>query len=156
MGEATFERAAVWVLLNPSTGDTDRRPRPVLAYCRNRSQGWGFDGLVIVNLFAYRTRDPTRLRKQTAIGPANDRVLEVITAGCPLTVAAWGNHGANWNRSTEVRRVLEDPHCLRKNGMDTSLKGEPFHPRGLATDAELTRLPAIARYAEASRSGRSR
>jgi len=49
--------------------------------------------------------------------------------------------GANWVRSAAVRSVLTDPHCLRKDGQDTTVKGQPFYPKGVRLDAEIVLLP---------------
>lgn len=134
--------SVAWVLLNPSTGDSDGRPRPVLSYCRKRSEAWGYTGLVIVNLLAYRDRDPRKLREPLrAGGPDNDTALEIITGACALTVAAWGDGGAKSGRSAAVRPLLKNPHCLLKDGRNTSQLGQPFYPRGIARDANPVPLP---------------
>src|SRR5450830_63106 len=57
-GHADLATTAVWVLLNPATGDTERRHRPTLERCISRSRAAGFTGLVIINLFAYRDTNP--------------------------------------------------------------------------------------------------
>jgi hypothetical protein len=44
-------------------------------------------------------------------------------------------------RSAAVRSVLTDPHCLRKDGQDTTVKGQPFYPKGVRLDAEIVLLP---------------
>lgn len=86
---------AVWVLLNPATGDTERRRRPTLARCIIRSRALGATGLLIVNLFAFRHTDPKQLRTaDDAVGPANDDVLRVLTREGAWTVVAWGSHVA--------------------------------------------------------------
>ena len=140
-----LSRSVAWVLLNPATGDTDGKARPVLGVCRNFTRAWGYHGLVIVNLFAFRARDPKKLaalRTSTeAIGTDNDRALELITEECGLTVAAWGNHGDLWRRSTSVRRVLRDPHCLPKSGEVLSQQGEPFYPRAIRVGTGPLPLP---------------
>lgn len=156
-GAQTLATTVAWVLFNPATGDTEKRHRPVLDYCRQRSREWryggnSYTGLVIVNLFAYRATNPkklTRLSAEAAVGPHNDNVLEDITRGCGLTVAAWGNGNGSAidrSRSADVRPILEDPHCLQKKvggvWQDATKSGEPFHPARMAHAAKLIPLPS--------------
>ena len=104
---------AVWVLLNPATGDTERRRRPTLDRCVAWSRAAGFSGLVIVNLFAFRHTDPRELRAATdPVGPSNDQVLRVITKAGRQTIVARGAHGRLQGRSTLVAPVLDAPMCL--------------------------------------------
>jgi len=134
-------KTAAWVLLNPATGDTDGKSRPILTACRHRSSSWGCTSLVVVNLFAYRNRDPKQLAEGSAVGEHNNRALEVITGASGLTVAAWGAGGGKWQRSMSVRPWLDNPQCLPKNGTVTTLNGEPFYPKGIRLDTELVPLP---------------
>ena len=125
-GAPNLKTSVAWVLLNPSTGDTDGKPRPILTRLRHQSQQLGATGLIIVNLFAYRARDPKCLKPLTereATGPHNDTVLCATTAACGRTIAAWGNGGARWHRSTTVLSLLHNPECLPKNGLSLEHEG---------------------------------
>lgn len=58
------------MLLNPATGDTERRRRPTLERCISLPRASGHTGLVIVNLFAFRDTNPRNLRTaRDAVGP---------------------------------------------------------------------------------------
>jgi hypothetical protein len=132
-GDLDLATTAVWVLLNPATGDTERRPRPTLGRCISRSRDIGATGLVIVNLFAFRHTDPKKLRTAPdAVGPANDDALRELTSAGLRTIVAWGAHGRLHSRSREVARHLADPMCL-----GTTSRGEPRHPLYVAADAPL-------------------
>lgn len=132
-GAPDLASTAVWVLLNPATGDTERRARPTLARCISRSRAAGSTGLVIVNLFAYRDTDPRNLKSASdAVGPANDEVLRVITAAGEQTIAAWGAHGKLQGRSAQVGVLLDSPLCL-----GTTQRGEPRHPLYVSANASL-------------------
>lgn len=132
-GDTDLATTAVWVLLNPATGDTEQRHRPTLQRCISRSRTAGHTGLVIVNLFAFRDTDPRNLRAAyDAIGPANDEVLRVITAAGAQTIAAWGGSGHVHGRSAQVGPLLDSPLCL-----GTTRAGEPRHPLYVAADAPL-------------------
>lgn len=135
-----------WVLLNPLGSDSaERRRRPTLGYCRSQAQRWGYSGLVIVNLFAYRANAPAellRLPKEVAIGPHNDQVLQAISRLAFSTVAAWGNGGALWQRSHEVRSLIDDLRCVAdRHGPALTDRGEPRHPRTLPRIGMLSPLP---------------
>ena len=123
----------VWVLLNPATGDTEKRRRPTLEKCIARSRDAGRNGLVIVNLFAYRHTDPKALRlAEDPVGPANDETLRLLTEAAPRTIAAWGSHGKLHGRSRSVAPLLAHPMCL-----GTTLHGEPKHPLYVPGAADL-------------------
>lgn len=73
-GDTELGTTAIWVLLNPATGDTEQRHRPTLERCISRSRAAGHTGLVIVNLFALRNTDPRNLRTaRDPIGPLTTR-----------------------------------------------------------------------------------
>ncbi len=132
-GSGDLATTAVWVLLNPATGDTERRRRPTLDRCIGRSKDLGATGLVIVNLFAFRHTDPKQLRTASdPVGPANDDALREVTGAGAWTVVAWGSHGGLLGRSAAVGPLLSAPTCL---GVTAS--GEPRHPLYVTSDAQL-------------------
>jgi hypothetical protein len=132
-GNPDLATTAIWVLLNPATGDTDQRHRPTLERCISRSRAGGYTGLVIVNLFAFRDTNPRNLRTASdAVGPANDEALRVITKAGARTIAAWGGHGRLHGRSGRVGPLLDSPMCL-----GTTQRGEPRHPLYVSADTEL-------------------
>jgi hypothetical protein len=122
----------VFVMLNPSTADADRDD-PTIRRCSVYARRWGFEWLDVLNIFAYRSTDPSVLPKVPApIGPENDRYL--ITVGRnALVVCAWGKPGALYGRGREVAAMLRDrgvkPHYLKLNG-----DGSPAHPLYLKSD----------------------
>ena len=132
-GNEDLGSTAIWVLLNPATGDTEQRIRPTLERCILRSRAAGHTGLVIVNLFAFRDTNPRNLRSvPDAVGPANDEVLRIMTDAGAQTIAAWGAHGRLRGRSAQVGPLLESPMCL---GITT--RGEPRHPLYVPASAQL-------------------
>ncbi len=113
----------LFIGLNPSIAD-DKIDDPTLIRCMGFAKDWGFDGAVIGNLFAYRATDPRELPKaEDPIGPENDQWLRKLAKDATLILAAWGNHGTLMNRSTYVKSLLPELHCLKLNG-----SGEPAHP----------------------------
>jgi len=129
-------RRVVWVLLNPATGDTDGKPRPTLGRCINWSKEWGYGGLTIVNLFAYRATKPRDLKTaHDPIGPGNDATIERIAASTDRVVAAWGSHGRLLGRGRDVAERLPGALCLGHTH-----RGEPRHPLYVPATAALVSL----------------
>lgn len=125
---------AMFVGLNPSTADAERDD-PTVRRCIQFARDWGWGGVVVVNLFAYRATFPADLFRAAApIGPENDRCLAHRQGGAGVVVAAWGNHGIYRDRAAEVLSKLHRPHYLRLNG-----SGQPAHPLYLPSD--LTPIP---------------
>lgn len=136
-GIEDLARSVVWVMLNPATGDTDGKRRPTLERAIARSRAWDADGIVVVNLFAYRGTNPKVLSTVAdPVGPANDDALKLLTAQALRTVAAWGGHGGRQGRSTAVRPLLAAPLCL-----GTTQNGEPRHPLYVSSEAPAVALP---------------
>lgn len=122
-----------FVCLNPSTADALVNDATVERLQRRATQ-WQFDGLVVTNLFAFRSTDPRQmLTAADPIGPANDAAILDAVQNAGLVVAAWGNHGCHRGRSQEVRTLLREAgvalHCLKVSGT-----GEPSHPLYLSYD----------------------
>ena len=115
----------MFLMLNPSTA-TDTQDDPTIRRCIGYARSWGYGGLCVGNLFAYRATDPTALQRvDHPVGPDNDRVLRAMVAQCGLVVAAWGNYGARYGRRVqEVLGLVEQPlYCLRP-----LRSGHPAHP----------------------------
>ncbi len=115
----------MFLMLNPSTA-TDTEDDPTIRRCVGYARSWGYGGLCVGNLFAYRATDPTALRRAAhPVGPDNDRALRAMVAQCGLVVAAWGSHGAKYvQRVQEVLNLVRQPlYCLRP-----LRSGHPAHP----------------------------
>ena len=113
-------------MLNPSTADANRDD-PTIRRCIDFAQRWGYGGLLVGNLFAYRSTDPKGLlAADDPVGPENDRHLAHLAESCNIVVAAWGavSRPDHLRRATEVREIVG--HKLYCLGMTTS--GQPRHP----------------------------
>jgi hypothetical protein len=129
----------LFVALNPSTAD-HRQDDPTIRRCMGFARDWGYGGLVVANLFAFRTPLPAVLRQARApIGPRNDRWLARLAREAGLVVAAWGAHGTLADRAAEVARKLGDCHCL---GLTAA--GAPRHPLYVRKDAPLRPYSSVA------------
>jgi hypothetical protein len=114
-----------WVGLNPGTGDTDGKPRPTLRKVVAWAKTLQLDGVLVVNLFAYRATNPKALRTTSAdlVGGRNDEVLDWASSTAGRTLAAWGAGGRLARRGEAVTPMLRDPLCL-----GVTRHGEPRHP----------------------------
>lgn len=122
-----------WIMLNPSTADADADD-PTIRRCIGFARQWGFNGIRVTNLFAYRATRPDELCNpyRNPHGPLNHEYLAAERG--PITVCAWGSHRviearANIDQITGRSALM----CLGYNK-----DGQPKHPlyvpanRGLA------------------------
>lgn len=120
---------AMFVGLNPSTAD-ETNDDPTIRRCIAFAQAWGYEGLCMTNLFAFRATAPTEMmRANDPVGPDNDRTLRELAAAAGVVIAAWGVHGTYGNRHTVVRTMLPRLHYLR-----LTKDGHPGHPLYLPKD----------------------
>jgi len=128
-------RTVNFVMLNPSTADEFAND-PTVERCQRRTAVWGFDRLIVTNLFALRSTDPRALRTvDDPVGPRNDEFLVSCAFDADLIICAWGNHGAQAGRSSFVASMLQHLgkplHVLR-----LAKGGEPSHPLYLPYSAK--------------------
>ncbi len=113
----------MFVGLNPSTAD-ETVDDPTLIRCINYARAWGYGGVYMANLFAYRATKPgDMLAAKEPVGSDNDNWLQRLAKKSHLVVAAWGNTGSYLSRSEQVKNLLPNLHCLKMNKT-----GEPAHP----------------------------
>jgi hypothetical protein len=118
--------------LNPSTADAvqdDATIRVCVAYARR----WGFGGICMLNLFAFRARKPKdMLAAEDPVGPENDYHIEYLAARSTEVIAAWGAHGKHLAREAAVVSLLgRQLKCLSSNK-----DGSPHHPLYLPANLE--------------------
>jgi len=117
--------------LNPSTAD-EKTDDPTIRRCMGFAREWGFGGIVMLNLYAWRATQPTDLEAvQWPVGnPVNDGTIDREARRAALVVAAWGAslpRQGGQERADEVRARLEfDGLDLRVFGLTAS--GAPRHP----------------------------
>jgi hypothetical protein len=133
------KRVLVWICLNPSTANktvTDQTLRRIITITKNL----GYTELRIVNLFAFRSPDPSvMLGAPDPIGPKNDYWIRATIKDADRVIAAWGVNDKVRirNRAAQVIRLLGavELYCLdRSRNQD----GRPYHPRLAAPDTPLT------------------
>jgi len=118
--------SVLWIMLNPSTADATRDD-PTIRRCTSFARRWGYDGIHVVNLFAWRETRPQLLGLAAdPVGPMTDEHIKRLSQLSSVIVAAWGAHGERYNwRVQEVLRLLEgrEIRCL-----GTTRAGHPKHP----------------------------
>ena len=112
-----------FLMLNPSTADEFQND-PTIRRCVAFARMWGYGGLMMTNLFAWRATDPRNmLAADDPVGPDNDQTLRATWLNAAITVAAWGAHGTHQGRGAHVRAMLPALHYLR-----LTKDGHPGHP----------------------------
>lgn len=128
---------AMFIGLNPSTADEINND-PTVSRCIGYARRWGYGGLCMTNIFAYRATDPAVMKAHPApVGEENDRYLADLAARAGVVVAAWGTHGVHMGRGDQVRRMLPALHCLK-----VTQGGFPNHPLYLRKDLRPVPWPA--------------
>lgn len=114
---------AMFVGLNPSTAD-ETEDDPTIRRCIAFARSWGYSGLCMTNLFAFRATQPADMRAAAdPVGPDNDDWLRDAGSAAAVVVAAWGCHGVHQGRDAIVRALLPRLHYLR-----LTKDGHPGHP----------------------------
>lgn len=109
-------------------GDRDDQ---TIRKCCGFAKRWGYSGIIVVNLFAFRATDPKDLRElirhgklDIAIGEGNDEAIANAANEADLVVMAWGANAAHYpNRVAQVMKVFLRPFCIA-----TTVSGHPLHP----------------------------
>jgi len=113
----------MFIGLNPSTAD-ETNDDPTLTRCINFANSWGYGGVCMANLFAFRATKPQDMKTaKDPVGSNNDDWLLKLANEADLVVGAWGNDGSFLGRSKHVIKLIPELHCLKINK-----SGEPTHP----------------------------
>lgn len=138
-GEPGF-KVVNFIMLNPSTADASIDD-PTIRRCVGFAKSWGYGGLVVTNLFAFRATDPRELLDaDDSIGPLNDAYIARWAGGSDAVVCAWGSNARVKFRAPEVL------HDIRKAGkvpmaIRMTKDGHPSHPLYLPANLCPTPLP---------------
>ncbi len=129
---------ANFLMLNPSTAD-EVQLDPSCTRARVYAERWGFGGLIVTNLFAWRATDPDDMKAAPdPVGRGNDAAILRAAREAAIVVCAWGNHGAHLGRAEAVLALLAARGArlslLRMNGA-----GHPAHPLYLPGSLEPAR-----------------
>jgi hypothetical protein len=130
---------ACWLLLNPSTAD-ERKLDPTLRRCFGFSRSWGFGGMLVANIFAFRSPHPGKVYAASdPIGPQNDQHIRRLVRKADKVIVGWGVHGQLGGRADSVRALLSrcqiEAWCLGR-----TKDSHPKHPLYVASSTELVRF----------------
>lgn len=123
-----------FVMLNPSTADAEVDD-PTIRRCVGFARTLGFDGITVVNLYAYRATKPADLwlADEPTGGERNDDILREVghVAKHQTVIAAWGANA----RPDRVAQVTTTPgwDCVKALGVTKD--GAPRHPLYLRADS---------------------
>lgn len=130
----------VFIGLNPSTAD-ESRDDPTIRRCIGFAMNAGYGGLMMLNLFGFRSTLPgSLLLVADPVGPGNDAALQKWISNRATFCCAWGNFPLGDRRRAELlgARVFAVCRMLRESSADvralrlTSL-GQPEHPLYLSS-----------------------
>ena len=128
----------VFLMLNPSTAN-EVVPDATTRRCITFARAAGYGGLVLVNLYALRSRRPQVLQTHAdPIGAMNDEHIRAVVRRYRQVVCAWGavGHRSRLARMREVVALVQGAGgnllCL-----DTTQDGHPRHPLYLASSCVL-------------------
>lgn len=133
-----------FIMLNPSTADADVDD-PTIRRCVGLARSHGYTGVLVWNLYAYRTKSPPAMflaaRHADIVGPDTDALLEAGLLMCrdlgrPV-VAAWGANA----RLERVEQVLKMGGSETLHYLALTNSGAPRHPLYLPSDCELRPWP---------------
>jgi len=128
--------SVVFIGLNPSTAD-ETKDDPTIRRCIGYAKEWGYSGVFMLNIFAYRSTNPKDLRLvEEPIGSENDNYLKRYLS-ISLNVACWGIGGSHESRGQKVIELLgrENLMCLGQ-----TKDGHPKHPLYLKRGIEPVML----------------
>lgn len=128
-------RLCAFIGLNPSTA-TETVDDPTIRRCVGFCKSWGFDGYVMLNLFAFRATDPRDMKAHVEpIGDRNTYAILNWANCCSQIVAAWGNHGTHLNRAADLSYDLRD-HGYKIHHLGLTKTSQPKHPLYLRADTQ--------------------
>jgi hypothetical protein len=131
-----------FVMLNPSDADAERDD-PTIRRCMEFARREGASGIIVANLFAWRTPYSDELRRvDDPFGKDNRKAIETIAArsiesGMPV-VCAWGRHGALHGGAKTAVDIIRGagPGAILKC-LGKTKAGYPRHPLYLRRDQPL-------------------
>jgi len=124
---------AMFVGLNPSTAD-ETNDDPTVRRCIRYARDWGYAGLCMTNIFAYRATLPDDMKEVIdPVGPDNNRALIDVSRHAKIVIAAWGVHGSHLGRDEEIRKMIPELYYLK-----LTKEGFPGHPLYLSKTLKPT------------------
>lgn len=129
------DKCLAFIMLNPSTADEKVNDRTI-SKCISFSKSFGYDGIVVVNLYALRSTDPKNLlTHKDPVGPSNEEYLKYIADNYDMAICAWGNN-AKEDRVKQFINIFKNSKCqLMCLGINKN--GSPKHPLYVRSNSKL-------------------
>jgi len=120
-------RCLLFIMLNPSTADSTIDD-PTIKKCEKYAKREKFKSMCVVNLYAYRSTDPSivmRMGLVDAEGPDNESHIISSILLSDAIICAWGKHGGKGtHKAIKVLSTTDkEIFCL-----DINKDGSPKHP----------------------------
>lgn len=113
----------VFIGLNPSTAD-ETTDDNTIKKCIKFATSWGYGGLYMLNLFAYRSTNPYEMYNVAdPVGSKNNGYIQEYAKKSDKVICAWGNMGSYNGRSSNILKQLDNAYYIKLNKT-----GEPSHP----------------------------
>lgn len=132
----------LFIMLNPSTADADLDD-PTITKCIGFAKLWGYGGLFVANLWAYRATDPKELKHNPEIisedcfklRQVNNSFIALMSEQCKDVIFAWGtDKNALPFRTEQIIKKFPNGKAIT-----ISKHGKPCHP--LYLKKTLTPIP---------------
>jgi hypothetical protein len=124
----------MWLMFNPSTANA-LEDDATIRKCVGFSKLWGHGSMVVVNLYAVRSRDPKAVARMgpSSVGPLNDYWISQAVKGSRETICAWGcaQHMPTINHRAQellklIRTITWEEYPIKCLGLRKD--GHPRHP----------------------------
>lgn len=135
----------VFIGLNPSIATHDCEDRTILK-CVRYAHSWGYGGITMLNVFAFRDQNPEKLFAagksglDFIVGAENDKTIKLHTKKSKLVIACWGTNGNYMDRYQSLSKALE---AIQVKALKLSKYGFPRHPlylSGKISENDLVRF----------------
>lgn len=129
----------MWIGLNPSTAD-ETTDDATIRRCVGFSRRWGFGGIYMLNLYAFRATYPKDMvAAADPVGPDNDLYLAEYREQAAFAVAAWGSLESRYRPrvrwQSRIASVLNTVGLVQCLGLTQDRS--PRHPSRLAYAVSL-------------------
>jgi hypothetical protein len=122
--------------LNPSIADA-YKDDPTIRRCIGFARDWGYDGLIMTNLYAYRTPEPEQLWKAQRVGigitgSCNFDHVRSVASEAAIVIAAWGTDKKARIQAQHILSLISrDVYAIKISESSTSKDRfglSPLHP----------------------------
>jgi hypothetical protein len=112
--------SVLFIMLNPSTADANIDD-PTIRRVVNFAKSWGYGGVFVGNLYAFRSTDPKVLKHiDDPVGEDNIEHIKQLIGLSDMVIYAWGN---NHKEPSWLCELVDTPYCI-----DVSRNRIPKHP----------------------------